>query len=98
MEYEVTMLRDGEPVREHSPDDAFYYVEVTDTFSGEANYCWVRRYKVRANTARGAICKVSRHECLSFRGVGAGRYDAVGACICAFVDPFDSECHYGRVL
>lgn len=24
-----------------------YDVEVTDTFGGEANYCWVRRYKVR---------------------------------------------------
>ena len=24
----------------------FYHVEVTDTFGGEANYCWVRRYDI----------------------------------------------------
>lgn len=23
------------------------YVEVTDTFCGEANYCWVKRYEIR---------------------------------------------------
>ena len=22
-----------------------YIIEVTDTFGGDANYCWVRRYK-----------------------------------------------------
>ena len=25
-----------------------YQVEITDTFGGEANYCWVRRYEIAA--------------------------------------------------
>lgn len=32
-----------------------YNIEVTDTFGGEANYCWVRRGKTRAKTRRGKI-------------------------------------------
>lgn len=28
-----------------------YQVEVTDTFGGEANYSWVRRYTIEAPTA-----------------------------------------------
>lgn len=31
-----------------------YFVEVTDTFGGEANYCWVRRYKVSASSKLGS--------------------------------------------
>jgi hypothetical protein len=30
-------------------------IEVTDTFGGEANYCWVRRGTTRANSRRGLI-------------------------------------------
>jgi len=30
-------------------------IEVTDTFGGEANYCWVKRGKTKANTRRGII-------------------------------------------
>jgi hypothetical protein len=30
-------------------------IEVTDTFGGEANYCWVRRGTTRANSRRGKI-------------------------------------------
>ena len=26
-----------------------YYIEMTDTFGGEANYCWVNRFIVRAS-------------------------------------------------
>ena len=31
-----------------------YAVEVTDTFGGEANYCWVRRYAVDGTSAKAA--------------------------------------------
>jgi hypothetical protein len=31
-----------------------YKIEVTDTFGGEANYCWVSRYTVKAKSIRGA--------------------------------------------
>lgn len=32
-----------------------YDIEVTDTFGGEANYCWVKRGTTRAATRRGQI-------------------------------------------
>lgn len=32
-----------------------YHIEVTDTFGGEANYCWVKRGTTRATTRRGLI-------------------------------------------
>lgn len=73
----------------------FFFVEVTDTFSGEANYSWVRRYKVRAQTFRGAIRKVSRE--LGYRSRYAydtgdmQRYEVVGACICMFVQYWPEE-------
>lgn len=38
-----------------------YFVEVTDTFGGEANYAWVRRYRVRSKSMLGAIRVVSKH-------------------------------------
>jgi hypothetical protein len=37
-----------------------YFIEVTDTFGGEANYSWVKRYLVDAATPRGALRKVTR--------------------------------------
>jgi hypothetical protein len=38
-----------------------YQVTYTDTFSGEANFCWVNRFEVQANTLRGAIRKAKAH-------------------------------------
>lgn len=32
-----------------------YKIEVTDTFAGEANYCWVLRGNTRAKSRRGII-------------------------------------------
>ncbi len=32
-----------------------YKIEVTDTFGGEANYCWVKRATTRATSRRGLI-------------------------------------------
>ena len=67
-----------------------YNVEVTDTFGGEANYCWVHRYSVRASTFTGAIRKVARAEGWRFRCSGdfgdERQYDARGACVRAFVN------------
>ena len=34
-----------------------YRIEVTDTFGGEANYCWVRRYEFTANSYLAAVRK-----------------------------------------
>lgn len=35
-----------------------YFVEMTDTFAGEANYCWVNRFIVSASSHRGAMRRV----------------------------------------
>jgi hypothetical protein len=35
-----------------------YFIEMTDTFGGEANYCWVNRFIVSASTPRGAMRRV----------------------------------------
>lgn len=32
-----------------------YNIEVTDTFGGEANYCWVKRGTTKARSRRGLI-------------------------------------------
>lgn len=70
-----------------------FIVTVTDTFGGEANFCWLRRYYVVASTMRGAISKVSRNEGYRFRldwNTGdSARYKARGACVCAYVDWYD---------
>lgn len=59
--------------------------EVTDTFGGEANYCWRREHTFKASSLHGALSMLSRKEGLNLRSVGCGRYDAQGACICAFL-------------
>jgi hypothetical protein len=67
-----------------------FKIEITDTFGGEANYCWVRRYECEAKSILGAIRKLARE-------YGAGwkfdystgdmaRYNLAGACVCAFVE------------
>lgn len=66
-----------------------YTIEVTDTFGGEANYSWVRRYQYKARTMRGAICKLAREYGKGWKlesNYGdMARYNLSGACICAFV-------------
>lgn len=62
-----------------------YEFEITDTFGGEANYCWVRKHTITANNLRGAIWKLSRLTGYSFRYVGCERWDVRGACICCFL-------------
>lgn len=71
------------------------WIEVTDTFGGEANYSWVKRFTVadkpgesdlsamrrvkRAAGLNGVRCRVTSY------GGHEWRLDVVGACICAFV-------------
>ena len=66
-----------------------YIVEMTDTFGGEANYCWIHRFIVTASSERGAMRKVSRETGFTARCTMPGdpeRWDAVGACVCFFVE------------
>ena len=68
-----------------------FLVEFTDTFGGEANYCWVKRYKVHATSLKRALTLAKRE---FFNGMPAHkkadygdmlRADFTGMCICAFV-------------
>jgi hypothetical protein len=66
-----------------------YYVEHTDTYGGEANYCWVDRFLVTASTMRGAIRKVSKetgYPAKMENNYGdMRRYNVPGCCMCYFV-------------
>jgi hypothetical protein len=70
-----------------------FFVEITDTFGGEANYSWVTRHKVRASSARGALIRVNRDSGLGFRSVGLDRYDSRTGATCAFIAPWDDAEH-----
>lgn len=81
-----------------SADRRYFFAEVTDTFGGDANYSWVRRYKVRADTLRRAISLVSQDNGYSFRhdygtADDSARYNARGAAVCAFVSHWDEDSH-----
>ena len=68
-----------------------YAFEYTDTFGGEANYCWVRRGTVRARSLRGAVTLAKRQLDLSgvrCRSVNYGDEAALypqGSCTVLFV-------------
>lgn len=69
----------------------YYFVEITDTYGGESNYSWVRRYLVNAKSERGAVQKIACEYGAGWRRVyshsdNGGRYDLRGAAVCMFVD------------
>lgn len=70
-----------------------YFVEITDTFGGEANYSWVTRHKVKASSDRGALIRINRDSGLGFRSVGGDRYDSRSGATCAFITPWDDAEH-----
>ena len=65
-----------------------FYIEMTDTFGGDLNFCWVKRFKVKSSTIRGAISKVSKETGFNFRNNGL-HYKALGACVAAYEADFD---------
>lgn len=73
----------------------FYFVEITDTFAGEANYSWVTRLKVKAKTTRGAVYKVAKHTGLQWRKDGdyGGmlRYNSKSGATCFFISDWEEE-------
>lgn len=75
----------------------FYYVEITDTFAGEANYSWVTRHVIRATTMRGAITKLAKRSGISWRCVDSysdqARYDSKSGATCCFIEPLSTELH-----
>ena len=74
-----------------------YDVEVTDTFGGEANYSWAQRFRVHAQSMRGAITKVSRY--MGTQGrlrkvMDTGdlvRHDVQGAAVCVFTMGYNEQ-------
>jgi len=77
-----------------------FYVEHTDTYGGEANYCWVHRFKVSARTMREALTKVKRE--IWYAPVPRTkvsnygdmlRADCVKSPECFFVYYFDADSH-----
>lgn len=66
-----------------------FNIEITDTFGGEANYSWVRRYTCEAKSFLGAINKLAREYRAGWRKNwdcgDEARYDLSGACICCFI-------------
>lgn len=70
-----------------------FFIEVTDTFGGEANYSWVTRHVIRANTQRGAINRFSKMSGMKWRGVGCDRYDSESGATCFFIEVYDADFH-----
>lgn len=72
-----------------------FFIEVTDTFAGEANYGWVTRHKVRASTPRGAMVRLGRMSGLSWRKVddycGTIWYDSASGATRAFISAWAPE-------
>jgi len=75
--------------------NSIFYVEVTDTFNGEANYSWLLRYKVHAGTHRGAVRKVSEASGFRFRKgweqADLARYNGLRTAVCLFISPYTDE-------
>jgi hypothetical protein len=68
-----------------------FYFEMTDTFGGELNYCWLKRFKITAKSLRGALIKLSRETGFNFRNNGS-YYQVKNACIGAYeLDNFEPE-------
>lgn len=72
-----------------------YIIEMTDTYGGEPNYCWARRYRTESVSIVGAITKLSKYYGRNFRKTYGdefeARYNAVGASICIFIDKVDKD-------
>jgi hypothetical protein len=83
---------------------SIFFVEVTDTYGGEANYSWVHRFKVHANTARGAIRKVRQSMSLPSAKCDSNygdmiRYNFRNTAICAFVSGYENQAEvYSKVV
>ena len=67
-----------------------FYFHLTDTFGGETNYCWIKRYFVDANSLHGALCIISRETGYNFSLYCNEIYHAKGACIALVLDDVSS--------
>jgi len=77
-----------------------YFVQITNTFGGEANYSWVENYRITANGEVDAISKIP----YPFQWVKqwddgtVARYDSKSGLTCLFISEYyDDEHNYYRV-
>jgi hypothetical protein len=68
-----------------------FFVEITDTFGGEANYSWVTRHIIRAKSPKGCASALARRSGLNWHNVGGDRYDSVSGATCAFIREYDPD-------
>ena len=68
-----------------------FFVEITDTFGGEANYSWVTRHIIKAKSQRGCANALARRSGLNWHYVGCDRYDSASGATCAFIREYDPE-------
>jgi hypothetical protein len=78
-----------------------FFVEVTDTFNGAANFCWSKRFMVHGCTSvRGAARKVAKHcgypsvRVAHREDSGGGSYDVVGMCVRMFIEDVTDVCNW----
>ena len=79
-----------------------YFVEITDTFAGEANYSWATHYKVTAKNENDAIVKISNESGMNWikqwDDGDYSRYDSESGLTCLFIYMYDEDMHnYYRV-
>ena len=67
-----------------------YYFHLTDTFGGELNYCWIKRYWVDAYSLHGALCIVSRELGYNFSLYCEDIYHVKGACIALLLESWET--------
>jgi hypothetical protein len=95
--YQKVIGRDAKSLPELAPrtrqPQRLFYIEVTDTFGGEANYSWVTRHIIRASTERGAVNKFSRLSGMEWRGAGCERYDSKSGATCFFLNAYTHDEH-----
>lgn len=76
---------------------ALFFVEITDTYGGEANYSWVTRHVICAKSMLGAIVKLARLSGINWHCVDnygdIRRYDSRSGATCAFISDYDAERH-----
>lgn len=76
---------------------SYFYIEITDTYAGDANYSWVTRHIIHATTIRGAINKLSRMSGINWHCVDkyndCVRYDSKSGAVCCFIEQLSDDMH-----
>ena len=79
-----------------------YYIAVTDTYGGEANYSWITRHIIKAKSMRGAVQRFSRMSGMSWHCVDdmgdSKRFDSRSGATCYFINGIDDADELGFLL